>query len=108
MFMKRERLMQDKDIRFLYSSLTFFYLQGYRENDLNSLFNLSDILQVAKPKFVAMPMSEKDFKDQFSFSLNHPKYTDVMRKVNFSLQTRSEEILNMKGNECNLKIRNSL
>jgi hypothetical protein len=50
---RRKSIINNPNIRVLYSSMSFFYLQTY-ENNAKSLMLLKDMLDVAKPKFVAV------------------------------------------------------
>ena len=57
---KRKRVINHPNMRVLYSSMSFFYLQGYESGPQN-LFLLRDVLDVAKPKLVALQLSEADY-----------------------------------------------
>lgn len=54
---KRDKLLKDKNMRILYSTMTFFYLQGFEQENLHSFYNLYDILTISKPKLVALQLS---------------------------------------------------
>lgn len=45
-------------MRVLYSTMTFFYLQGFKRTG-EDLAQLKEVLDVAKPKLVALQISEK-------------------------------------------------
>ncbi|EDK31396.1 transmembrane protein, putative (macronuclear) [Tetrahymena thermophila SB210] len=98
---KRQKLVNDDNMRVLYSTMTFFYLQGFEQEKLQSFHNLYDILQISKPKLVALQLSEKEYEEKYQAIINHPQYPELMRKVDFYLQTKSEEIKNMQ--ELDLK-----
>jgi hypothetical protein len=53
---KRGRILKDGRVRVLYSTMSFFYLQKY-ESNAQSLMFLKEILDIAKPKFVALQLS---------------------------------------------------
>lgn len=53
---KRKRVLSHPSMRVLYSSMSFFYLQSY-VNDAKSLMLLKEVLDVAKPKFVALQLA---------------------------------------------------
>lgn len=57
----RERLVKDPQIKILYSTMTFFYLQGFEQRKLDSFYKFYDILGVAKPKFIALPISAEEY-----------------------------------------------
>lgn len=68
---KRKGVINDPNMRVLYSSMSFFYLQGYESGPKN-LFLLRDVLDVAKPKIIALQLSEADYNTEYLEVVKHP------------------------------------
>lgn len=62
---------------------------------------MHDILQISKPNFVALQLSEKEYKEKYLPIVQHPAFTDAMKKVELYLKLKSPELAQMK--EVDLK-----
>lgn len=77
--------------------MSFLYLEGYKKNDLNSFFTLYDILQLAKPNLVAIPLSEKEYREEFQNIVQGPKFEEIMQRAEYFAKIQSDEITTVKG-----------
>lgn len=58
----------------LYSTMSFFYLQGFQSKSLESFYKLYDILKIEKPQLVAIPVSKEDYDEKYLKVMSHPKF----------------------------------
>lgn len=81
--------------------MSFLYLYKTDKKSEDSLYLLQELLGFAKPKFMAMAMSEKDFKDRYESYIKSPQFVDDMKKLDFLMLTKKgEEIKKYKGRGC--------
>ena len=73
--------------------MSFFYLQGFKPLELNSMSTLYDILKVANPKFIALQLSEKEYQENYVPIMMHPRFTEIMDRIDLLLRVKSDEIL---------------
>ena len=72
--------------------MSFFYLQRYEPNAQSLLF-LKDILDVSKPKYVALQLSQEEFDREYLPVLRHPSFLEALKKVEYLMETKNEEAL---------------
>ena len=58
----------------LYSTMSFFYLQGFKSKNLDSFYKLHDVLSIEKPQLVALPISKDDYDEKYLKVIHHPKF----------------------------------
>lgn len=75
--------------------MTFFYLQSYQKTG-EDLALLKEVLDVAKPKYVALQVSESELESQYKPILRNPFFIEAMKKVNYLLDTNPKEVENLK------------
>lgn len=46
----------------LYSTMSFFYLMGFKSKDPHSFITLQTILNIETPQLVAVPLSKEDYE----------------------------------------------
>jgi hypothetical protein len=86
----------------LYSTMSFFYLQGFRSKDPESFVTLQSILNIETPQIVAVPLSKEDFDEKYEKSINHPRFREAMDRFRFNVKNKKlQEILDVK--DFNLK-----
>jgi hypothetical protein len=57
-----------------------------------------DILNMAKPKYVSLQISDKEYKEEYLNILNHPKFPQAIKTLEYYLKSRAvNEIQQMKG-----------
>lgn len=96
---KREDLLATGKVRYLYSSMSFFYLYATDRDTVDSLYLLDDIFTFARPRYLGIEMSEIDFKRKYGAYTRTPEFKNDMKKVEFLIATKKEEELkNFKGN----------
>ena len=81
----------------LYSTMSFLYLQGYKKKDLDSFFTLYDILQMAKPNLVAIPLSDKEYREKYAVLVQSKKFEEDVKRAEYFAKIKSEEITTLKG-----------
>lgn len=83
--------------------MTFFYLQGFQKQNTNSLFKLYDIMEISKPQIVfkfiqvALDISKDDYEQNYIPITKHPKFNDIMKKVNYHMKMKSNDLEKMSG-----------
>ncbi|CAD8073908.1 unnamed protein product [Paramecium sonneborni] len=92
---RRNAILNKDNMRVLYSTMTFFYLQGYKKTG-EDLALLKEVLDVAKPKLVALQISEKQLEEEYRPILRNPHLQEIMKKVDYHLKTNPEEVTKMK------------
>jgi hypothetical protein len=60
-FKIRQELVKRHDTKLLYSTMSFFYLQGFESESIDSFITLKKILDIEKPNIVALPISKSDY-----------------------------------------------
>lgn len=73
--------------------MSFLYLQGFKPMQTDSFNTLYDILRLANPKFIALQISEKDYEEKYQPVMRHPRFPEIMDKIDLLLKIKSEEIL---------------
>ena len=53
----REQLVKTREVRMLYSTMSFFYLQGFRQTDPKSFLTLKEVLKLSPPNLVILQLS---------------------------------------------------
>jgi len=96
-YKKRIELLEKDDVKMLYSTMSFLYLQGYKKKDLDSFFTLYEILQMSKPNLVAIPCSEKEYKEKYATLTHSKKFEEDMKRAEYFAKIRSDEITTLKG-----------
>lgn len=84
-FKVRQELLTRNDTKMLYSTMSFFYLQGFEQESTDSFFTLHKIMEIEKPQIVALPISRDDYENKYLKAMGHPKYRDAMDKLIFNL-----------------------
>eukprot|EP01017_Pseudomicrothorax_dubius_P005905 TRINITY_DN11605_c0_g1_i1.p1 TRINITY_DN11605_c0_g1~~TRINITY_DN11605_c0_g1_i1.p1 ORF type:complete len:232 (+),score=46.35 TRINITY_DN11605_c0_g1_i1:128-823(+) len=87
-FQRRLELLKNPKIKILYSTMTLLYLQGIERNETSGLYDLHELLDLSRPNFVALPISEKDFADRYKQIINTPRYPESMKKLEYFLKTK--------------------
>jgi hypothetical protein len=64
-FQTRQQLIQQKNVKMLYSTMSFFYLEGFKSKDPNSFITLQSILNIETPQIVAVPLSKEDYEEKY-------------------------------------------
>ena len=54
--------------------MSFFYLQGFQSESIESFFQLQKILEIEKPQIVALPISKEEYETKYIKAMAHPKY----------------------------------
>lgn len=72
--------------------MSFFYLHGFEPKSFDSLLLLSDIFRVASPNFVALQLSARELSRVYQPILSHPKFPEIMDKLELGLKLRNPEI----------------
>lgn len=75
----------------LYSTISFFYLQGFHPKSIESFFTMQKILEIEKPNMVVLPISKDDYEEKYLKVMKHPKYREAMDKFIFNLKNRNKE-----------------
>lgn len=91
-------MLATKKVRYLYSSMSFFYLFSTDRSTAESLYLLNDVFNFAKPRFLGLEMSEEDFKAKFGAYIKTEEFRNDMKKVEFLIATKKEdELMAFKG-----------
>ena len=78
--------------------MSFLYLYKTDKKSEESLYLLQELLGFAKPKFMGVTLSEKDFKERYESYIKSSQFPDDMKKLDFLMLTKKgEEIKNYKG-----------
>ena len=56
-FQIRQDLLKTKNVKMLYSTMSFFYLYGFEPKNANSFITLQNILSLEQPQIVSVPIS---------------------------------------------------
>lgn len=89
----RKKILANNHVKILFSTMSFFYLQGFKPKEMLSLSTLYDILTIAKPNYIALQLSEKEYNEKYVPTMKHPLFPGIMDKIDLLLRIRSEEIL---------------
>lgn len=73
-FKVRQELLKRHDTKMLYSTMSFFYLQGFQPESIDSFYTLHKILEIEKPNIVALPISKEDYEKKYLKAMAHPKF----------------------------------
>jgi hypothetical protein len=57
-FKTRQELLKEKNVKMLYSTMSFFYLLGFKSKDPHSFITLQTVLNIEAPQIVAIPISK--------------------------------------------------
>ena len=98
----RKRITSDKNVKILFSTMSFFYLQGFKTGDFKSMTMLHDILRIASPKYIALQLSQKDYAEKYTPIINHPQFPEIMDQVELLLKLKSEELMKIKNIDLNI------
>ena len=82
--------------------MSFLYLQGFKPLEIDSITTLYDILRIANPKFVALQLSEKEYQEKYVPIISHPRFPEIMDKIDLLLRIKSPDILQSKDLDLNL------
>lgn len=61
-FKIRQDLLAKKNVKMLYSTMSFFYLHGFAKKDPESFVTLQNILSLEPPQIVAVPISKDEYE----------------------------------------------
>lgn len=64
-FKIRQDLLKEKNVKMLYSTMSFFYLMGFKSKDPHSFITLQTILNIENPQIVALPLSKEDYEEKY-------------------------------------------
>lgn len=92
-FKVRQELLARHDTKMLYSTMSFFYLQGFKQDSLESFYNLRKIMEIEKPNIVALPISKHDYENKYLQAMKHPKYRAAMDKFLVHLRNEDDEAI---------------
>ena len=96
-YKKRLEMLSKENVKILYSTMSFLYLYGYKNQDLDSFFTLHDILHFSKPNLVAIPLSEKEYQDTYTKVMGHPKFDETMQRLEYFAKIKSGELKDIQG-----------
>lgn len=86
----------------LYSTMSFFYLMGFKSKDPDSFVTLQSILNIETPQIVAIPLSKDDYEEKYEKAMSHPRFREAMDNFKFNVKNKKiNEIQNVK--DFNLK-----
>jgi hypothetical protein len=97
MYQKRLDMISKENVKVLYSTMSFLYLHGYKNKDMDSFFTLHDMLHLAKPNLVAIQLSEKEYQDTYTKIMGHPKFDETMQRLEYFAKIKSDEIKDLQG-----------
>lgn len=60
-FKIRQELLTKKNVKMLYSTMSFLYLFGFKSKDPESFITLQSILNLEPPQIVAVPISKEEY-----------------------------------------------
>ena len=101
-FKIRQDLLKEKNVKMLYSTMSFFYLCGFKSKDPHSFITLQTILNIENPQIVALPLSKEDYEEKYEKALGHPRFRAAMDAFRFSVKNKKDmEIRNVR--DFNLK-----
>jgi hypothetical protein len=61
-FKIRQELLLKKNVKMLYSTMSFFYLYGFKSKDPDGFITLHNILSLEPPQIVAVPISKDEYE----------------------------------------------
>jgi hypothetical protein len=64
-FKIRQELLLTKNVKMLYSTMSFFYLYGFQPKQPESFVSLQRILGLDTPHIVAVPLSKEDYEEKY-------------------------------------------
>jgi hypothetical protein len=80
--------------------MSFFYLQGFKQGDPESFYKLKQILRIAKPNIVVLPLSQEEAGEKYAKVMKHPKFEAAMQTFDYYLDNKdTKAILEMKDFE---------
>ena len=91
------RLIEKENVKILYSTMSFLYLYGYKQPDIDSFFTLYDMLNLSKPNLVAIQLSEKEYQNTYTKIMSNPKFDETMQRVEYFAKIKSEDIKDIQG-----------
>jgi hypothetical protein len=101
-FKIRQELLKERNVKMLYSTMSFFYLQGFKSKDPQSFITLQTILNIEAPQIVALPLSKDDYEEKYEKAMGHPRFRAAMDAFKFSVKNKKDnEIKNVR--DFNLK-----
>lgn len=77
----------------LYSTMSFFYLQGFHQQEPESFFTMSEILKISPPNIVVLQLSPEESSDKYAKVMKHPKFEESMRKFEYYLETKDAKAI---------------
>ena len=92
MYEKRLQLLEKENVKMLFSTLSFFYLQGYDKKQLSSYYTFYDMLHLAKPTLIALQLSEDEYQKKLANFVDSPKFYESMERVEYFTKIKSEEL----------------
>jgi len=98
----RKRVTADKNVKILFSTMSFLYLQGFKSQEFKSMTLLHDIFKIASPNFIALQLSQKDYAEKYIPILKHPRFPEIMDKVELMLKMKSPELMKIKDFDLDL------
>lgn len=72
----------------LYSTMSFFYVQGFRQADPSSFLTLKEILKLSPPNIVVLQLSPEESEEKYSKVMRHPKFDELMQKFDYYLDSK--------------------
>lgn len=86
-------------MKLLYSSMSFLYLFNDEKHKMfESLQTYRNLVDFAKPKFIAVNIGEKDYNQRHKQEVTKRSFPEKMKRINFLLQTdNAEELSKEKG-----------
>lgn len=89
----RKKVLSNPNVKILFSTMSFLYLQGFKPMDMLSLSTLYDILKISKPNYIALQISEKEYQEKYLPTTKHPLFNGIIDKIDLLLRINSEEVL---------------
>lgn len=78
--------------------MSFFYIFTTDQNKPESLYTLEEMVNVAKPNFIGVNLSEFDFNDKFAVYTKSKAFSEDMKKLEYLIKAqKEEEIKNFSG-----------
>lgn len=87
-FKVRQELLHKKNVKMLYSTMSFFYLMGFKSKDPESFITLQSILNIETPQIIAVPLSKEDYDEKYEKAMSHPRFKDAMNNFRFNVKNR--------------------
>ena len=90
-FKIRQDLIQQKHVKMLYSTMSFFVLQGFKSKEPKDFMTLQTILDIERPQVVAVPISKDEYEEKYEKALQHPRFRDAIDKFKHSVKNKREK-----------------